>query len=298
MKRSYIKYFIALLIFGSNGVVSSNINLTSYEIVLLRALFGSILLFVIFWLGGGRPADFRPKKDVISVVLSGVFMAADWLFLFEAYVQIGVSMSVVINYCGPIIVVALSPILFREKITVKRMLSLIAAMSGAILISEQVVLGSMNMWGLLCAALSALSYSGMIIFNKRSEDITGLANSMLQLLAALVTIAIFVGIKHGYYIHIEAGDWLPVLWLGLVNTGISCWLFFSSIGKLPVQTVAICGYIEPLAGVLLAVIVLGERMSLIQIFGAFLIIGGAVYGECCRLSPEKNLGRISPDGKS
>lgn len=48
MKSSYYKYFAALLLFGSNGIVASNINLPSYEIVLLRLLLGSLFLITVF----------------------------------------------------------------------------------------------------------------------------------------------------------------------------------------------------------------------------------------------------------
>ena len=70
-----------------------------------------------------------------------------------------------------------------------------------------------------------------------------------------------------------------MLILGLFNTGIGCYFYFSSIGKLPVQTVAICGYLEPLSAVVFSVIVLHETMLPIQILGAALIIGGAVSSE-------------------
>lgn len=279
MKQSYIKYFIALILFGSNGIVANAIDLPSYKIVFMRALFGCALLFVVFWFKGGRLCEFKPAKDVIVVALSGAAMAADWLFLFEAYVQIGVSLAVILNYCGPIIVVALSPVLFHERITPGRMISLIAAMSGAILISVQVISGSLNVWGICCGILSAFSYAGMVMFNKKSNNIKGINNAMIQLMAALATVTIFAAMNHGLYIHVEAGDWFPVLWLGFVNTGVSCWLYFSSMGKLPVQTVAVCGYMEPLAAVLLAVVILGELMSPLQVLGGLLIFGGAVYGE-------------------
>ena len=54
---------------------------------------------------------------------------------------------------------------------------------------------------------------------------------------------------------------------------------FSAIGDLPAQSVAICGYLEPLFAVLLSVLILHETMTPLQAAGAFLIIGGAVFGE-------------------
>ena len=53
MKSAYLKYVLALLLFGSNGVVASHISLTSYEIVLLRTGIGSALLVLLFCLRGG-----------------------------------------------------------------------------------------------------------------------------------------------------------------------------------------------------------------------------------------------------
>ena len=64
-----------------------------------------------------------------------------------------------------------------------------------------------------------------------------------------------------------------------MNTGIGCYLYFSSIGRLPVQTVAICGYLDPLSAVLFSVLILRETMSPWQMAGAALVLGGAVLAE-------------------
>ncbi len=50
MKKAYVKYISGLLLFGSNGIVASFIGLDSYEIVLLRTLIGSIILFAFLYI--------------------------------------------------------------------------------------------------------------------------------------------------------------------------------------------------------------------------------------------------------
>lgn len=279
MKQAYFKYILALLLFGSNGVVASYIGLTSYEIVLLRSLLGSILLIVVFFFTGHKLTVLQHKKDFCYIALSGIAMGADWLLLFEAFAQIGVSLGMLINYCGPVIVVALSPFLFKERISPQKLTSLITALIGVFLISGQAATEGANFWGLLCAGLSAVSYAAMVIFNKKSKQVTGMENSTLQLFFAFVTVSIFIGFKQCFYIEIATEDWLPILWIGLLNTGISCYLYFSSIGRLPVQTVAICGYLEPLSAVALAAVLLQESMTVTQLFGTTMIIGGSVFGE-------------------
>ena len=283
--KSYLKYFIALLLFGSNGIVASSISLTSYEIVLLRTFIGSLLLILIFLLTRQKFTFYKNKKHLICLIVSGMAMGTSWIFLFEAYAQIGVSIASLAYYCGPVIVMALSPIIFKERLTVQKILCFIAVLIGISLINIQAVSDGKTVFGLFCGGMSAVMYAVMVIFNKKAESMTGLENSTLQLFVSFITVAIFVGIKQGFNIHIPKTDIIPILVLGLVNTGIGCYFYFSSIGKLPVQTVAVCGYLEPLSAVIFSVVFLHEDMSFTKILGAVFIIGGAVISELKKQSP-------------
>ena len=277
-RHDYFKYLSALLLFGSNGVVASSIRLTSVEIVLLRSVLGCILLTVLFFAGGNRLTLRENRRDVLFVALSGIAMAADWLFLFEAYAQIGVSLGMLINYTGPAIVIALSPALLREKITPQKLVALVCALTGACLISGQAVISGLSLWGMLCAVLSAFSYAVMVLANKKARSITGMKNTALQLFFCAATVVLFCLFRSTRF-TVAKEDWLPILWLGFVNTGLGCYLYFSSIGGIPAQSVAVCGYIEPLSAVLLSALILHESLSGIQLLGAALIIGGALFGE-------------------
>lgn len=279
MKTSYLKYIFALLLFGSNGIVASLIHLSSYEIVLLRTLIGSLLLIAIFFIAREKLTFYKYKTQSIFLAVSGIAMGTSWIFLYEAYDEIGVSLASLAYYCGPVIVMILSPFLFGEKLTRIKVCSFLVVLVGIFLVNGTAFENGVSIWGLACGLLSAVCYSLMVMFNKKAKDITGLENSMLQLFVAFLTVAIFVGIKQGYRMEIDTQSIIPILVLGLLNTGIGCYFYFSSIGKLPVQTVAICGYLEPLSAVLFSVIFLKETMLPIQIIGAVLIIGGAMLGE-------------------
>ena len=279
MKTSYLKYIFALLLFGSNGIVASLIHLSSYEIVLLRTLIGSLLLIAIFFIAREKLTFYKYKTQSIFLAVSGIAMGTSWIFLYEAYDEIGVSLASLAYYCGPVIVMILSPFLFGEKLTRIKVCSFLVVLVGIFLVNGTAFENGVSVWGLACGLLSAVCYSLMVMFNKKAKDITGLENSMLQLFVAFLTVAIFVGIKQGYRMEIDTQSIIPILVLGLLNTGIGCYFYFSSIGKLPVQTVAICGYLEPLSAVLFSVIFLKETMLPIQIIGAVLIIGGAILGE-------------------
>lgn len=105
---------------------------------------------------------------------------------------------------------------------------------------------------------------------------------MWQLITSFITVAVFLGLKQGFSVHIASGNLIPILLLGIVNTGIGCYFYFSSIGNLPVQTVAILGYLEPLSALFYLATFLGEALSSLQLIGAVLILGGASFGELFR----------------
>ncbi len=279
IKKAYYKYLFALLLFGSNGIVASHISLTSYEIVLLRTMIGSFLLFAIFLLTRGRFTFWHYKQQFLFLAMSGLAMGASWMFLYEAYRQIGVSIASLAYYCGPVIVMVLSPLLFREKLTWPKNIGFLVVIFGIVLVNLQVFQAGKTGWGLFCGGMSAVMYALMVIFNKKARDITGLENSTLQLVISFLTVAIFVGIRQGFVIRAFSGDVIWILILGLLNTGIGCYYYFSSIVLLPVQTVAVCGYLEPLSAVVLSAVILHEPMSMFQICGAVMVIGGAIIGE-------------------
>ncbi len=287
-KTAFIKYLTALLLFGLNGIVASNIPLGSCEIVFLRTLIGSILLIFIFLLGKGRFRIKKFKKDTMFIIMSGVAMGTSWMFLYEAYQQIGVSLSSLIYYCGPVIVMILSPLIFQEKLTAPKLLGFAAVLAGIFLVNGNAAVSS-NSWGLFCGAMSAIMYFFMVTLNKQAKHITGMENAVIQLVVSFLTVAVFMGINQGYsfIFSIPENAWGWILILGIINTGIGCYLYFSPLSKIPVQTVAVCGYLEPLSAVIFAALLLGERMSALQITGAACIIGGAMIGELVKTGTAK-----------
>ena len=183
----------------------------------------------------------------------------------------------------------LSPILFKEKLTWVKIVGFISVLVGFFLVNNQALETGKSVWGLFCGIMSAVLYALMVISNKKATDIKGLENSTLQLFISFLAVAIFVGLKQGFKISIATSDIVPILILGLLNTGIGCYFYFSSINSLPVQTVATCGYIEPLSAVLFSVILLNETMLPVQIIGVVLILGGAIFGEIIQVGKKRTV---------
>lgn len=282
MKNAYFKYITALILFGLNGIVASHISLSSYEIVFTRTLIGSLFLMVIFIFSKQKWKFWRNKKHFVYIIISGVAMGANFMFLFEAYVTIGVSIATLAYSCGPVIVMILSPVIFKEKLTAIKLFGFLTVVLGMFCVNGQSIAQGNVSWGLIFAIMAALMYAFMVIFNKKAAKIIGLENPMWQLIISFMTVAVFVGLKQGFSISNIEESLVPILILGIVNTGIGCYFYFSSIGNLSGQSVAICGYLEPLSALIFSAALLGENLHFVQMVGAVLILGGATFGELFR----------------
>jgi drug/metabolite transporter (DMT)-like permease len=284
VKVAYAKYLLSLLLFGMNGIVAARIALSSYETVFWRTLIGSVMLLVILVASGKGFAFLKPCRSLAFLVAGGMSMGVSWVFLYEAYQQVGVSVSTLEYYFGPVLMMLLSPLLFRERLTWVKVAGFGVVLVGLFLVNGGSLAQGGSVWGLVCGGLAAVGLAGQVICNKKAEGITGLANATGQLVVGFLTVALFTVVKTGFAIAVPVADWAPMLVLGLVNTGAGCYFYYSSIGRLPIQSVAICGYLEPLSAVVFSVLLLHETMTVPMLLGGALILGGAAFGETVKRS--------------
>lgn len=279
MKCSYLKFIVSLILFGSNGIIAARITLPSDAIVLLRTFIGSALLIAVFVVSHRPLASLRSRRDVLFLAASGAAMGASWIFLYEAYRLVGVGVSSLAYYCAPVMVMALSPLLFKERLTVPKIVGFGVVLAGAVLVNAQMLDGGGSAWGMFCGWMSAVMHAAMVVFSKKADRLDGVVSSALQLVVSFLLVLAFMACRGDLGFHVLPEEWGWIVALGLVNTGLGCYLYFSSFGELSTQTVAVLGYLEPLSAVLLAALVLHEALSPSQILGAALILGGALFAE-------------------
>ena len=277
--KSLIFFIASMVIFGTNGLIVANISLGSAEIVLMRTFLGSLFLLAVVIVK--RSFSFADlKADLIPATIGGAALGLNWVLLFSAYRSAGVGLSTLTYYCGPIIVLALSPVLFREKLTWNKLLAIAAVAVGMFCITGDIEPGSDVQTGILFGGGAALLYASLIVANKRVKRLSGLNCAMYELIVAFFVVLIYLLASNVKLPVIPAAeDIVWVLAIGLVNTGLAYYLYFSSLQKLPGQTVALVCYIDPLTALLVSGAFLGEKLLGVQIAGAVLILGGACLGE-------------------
>ena len=271
----------SMAIFGTLGLFVRNIPVSSGELALYRAALATVLIAGFLIITKQRIPFSKIRKEVPLLLVSGVAMGINWILLFEAYKYTTVSVATLSYYFAPVIVTVVCPLLFKEKLTGKQILCFIMSTLGLVMITGiGRAGGGRDFVGILFGLGAAVFYSTVVLLNKFIKNVDGIHRTFLQFLAAVVVLIPYVMMTSGVTLgKLNGIGWVNLLIVGIVHTGVTYCMYFSSLKELPGQKAAILSYIDPLGAVLISVAVLGEPMTLWQAIGGLLILGFTLWNE-------------------
>jgi drug/metabolite transporter (DMT)-like permease len=278
------KFFliVSMIVFGTIGLFVKYIPLSSGEIALYRAIL-AIVLLGIFLLITKQKIDIKTiKKDLLLLLISGMAMGINWILLFEAYNYTSVSVATLSYYFAPVLVMVVSPILFKEKLSILQIICFVGSTIGLVLLTGISDLNgnSSNLKGIIFGILAAIFYATVIIFNKFIKGVSGVNRTFLQFVSSIIVLLPYVLLTSGINVlKLEGVSFIYLLIIGIMHTGICYCMYFSSVKELRGQEVAIFSYIDPLVAVIVSLIFLKETMGVFQIIGGILILGFSVLNE-------------------
>ena len=271
---------VAMFIFGTLAPFVRNINVSSGELALYRAVLAALLVGGYLLVTKQKLSLRSIKKELFLLLLSGVAMGINWIFLFEAYKYTTVSVATLSYYFAPVIVMVVCPLIFKEKLTGKQILCFAMATAGLVLITGTAGGGKQDLLGIAFGLAAAAFYATVMLLNKFIKGVTGLHRTFIQFLSAIVVLVPYVACTSGFTLGGLSGTgWTNLLIVGLVHTGITYCMYFTALKELPGQKVAILSYIDPLVAVLVSVVLLNEGMTLLQMIGGVLILGFTLWSE-------------------
>ena len=273
--KSLLLLLGSMAIFGAIGLVRRLIPLPSSVIAMARGLIGGAATYLYFRARGGRLSLRALGGEGKWLLLTGALLGFNWILLFEAYRYTSVAIATLCYYMAPILVVLVSPILFRERITVKKAVCVAVALVGMLLVSGVLRGGGVqDVRGVLFGLAAAVLYASIVLTNKKLTRTDGLSRTILQLLTAGVVLIPYVLLTENVTALEWSGGTIPMLLVaGLVFTALTYTMYFTAIPGLRAQTVALGSYIDPVVAVLISALFLHEPMSAAEWIGAVLILG-------------------------
>ena len=280
MKRARMMLVTSMVIFGTIGLFKRFVPVTSGELALYRAVLAAVLLVGVLLVTRQKIPFKAIGKQIPLLLLSGAAMGVNWILLFEAYDHTSVALGTISYYFAPVIVTLLCPLLFRERLTAKQILCFLISTAGLVIITfaaEQggEVEGRNDLVGILFGLGAAVFYATVILLNKFIKEVEGLHRTLLQFLAAIVTLTPYVALTSG----VTLGGMDATGWACLLIVGLAYVLYFPSIKELPGQKAAILSYIDPLVAVIVSVLILREPMNAWQWVGGAMILGATLWNE-------------------
>ncbi len=286
LKSPRLMLVASMTIFGTLGPFVRNISVSSGELALYRAILAALLIAIFLIVTKQKIPFANIKKEVPLLLASGVAMGINWILLFQAYKYTTVSAATLSYYFAPVIVTIVCPILFHEKLTKKQIICFIMSTFGLVMITGiSDIGGGSDFIGILFGLGAAVFYATVILINKFIKKVEGIHRTFLQFISAIIILIPYVLSTSGITLgNLNSIGWVNLLIVGLIHTGITYCMYFSSLKELPGQKAAILSYIDPLVAVIISVTILGETMTLWQIIGGVLILGFTLWNE---ITPKK-----------
>jgi len=269
----------AMAIFGTVGIFVRHIPLPSATVAFCRGVLGLVFLLALMAVTGKKPEFQSVRKNLWVLLLSGGAMGLNWILLFESYRYTTVATATICYYLAPVFLVLASPLL-GERLTGKKLALLGVALVGMVFVSGVLQGGVSGGKGIALAVGAAALYATVVFLNKKLDAVGAYDRTVVQLAAAAVVILPYVLATRGFSgFQMTGTDYILLLVVGIVHTGIAYWLYFGSVKHLQSQTVALFSYLDPVIAILLSALLLKEPLGWQGVLGAVLILGSALYSE-------------------
>ena len=281
-RTARIKVILSMAIFGTIGIFRHYMPFPSGFLAMTRGIVGAAFLALFCMIG--------TKKEKVSVTgsarwlipLTGIMIGFNWILLFEAYRYTTVATATLCYYTQPILVMLAAPFTVHEKLSRKKIICVLLAILGIILISGLTTgdSGNTQTIGVFLGLGAAVLYAASILLNKKLCEVPAETRTIRELLSAGVILIPYVLLtERDMTLPTGAIPWILLVVVCIVHTSLPYFLYFSAMKILPAQSVAIMSYIDPILAVVLSLLILHEPMTLLQAIGSVLLLGAMVISE-------------------
>lgn len=283
ISRAKASLTFSMLVFGTIGIFVRYISLPSSVIAMVRGIIGTVFLLIVIFKRGPGIAWQDIRRNLFYLCLSGAFIGINWILLFESYHYTTVATATLCYYMAPVFVTIAAPIVFKERLTQKKVFCISVALAGMILVSgvwNVNITGNGELRGIFYGIGAAVFYASVILLNKKIRDISPYDKTMMQLATASIVLLPYTFLTENLSVMILTPQTLLMLAVvGILHTGISYTLYFGSMKYLEAQTIAIFSFIDPIVAILLSALFLKEPLGIAEIVGAIMVLGAAFISE-------------------
>lgn len=272
-RKSLISLHIAVMLFGLSAVLGQFVTAPAVIVAGGRVICSVLLLFLLS-IAGRASLKLKSRKDYGIAVFAGTILAVHWTTFFQAIQSSSVAIGTITFSTFPLFLTFLEPLLFREKLKVKSVLSAAVLLLGVFITIPEFSMENQITIGIIWGMVSSLSYAVLSLANRYLSRSYAARTVCLyeQGTAAVVLLPAMFLVKT---------SWTPQNILGIAAIGFICTAFAHSLyvaaqRKVKAQTAGIISGMETVYGIVYALLFLGEVPGIRELIGGTVILGVAL----------------------
>jgi drug/metabolite transporter (DMT)-like permease len=263
----------AVLLAGCAGLFAKLLTVSAAQLTAGRTVFGSVAL-LLFALATKKSLRLATLKDTFALALSGAILALHWFSFFHSIQVSTVAIGLLSFSTFPLFTTFLEPLVFGERIRREDMVTAFVVTVGLALVTPSLDFSNHLTQGVLWGILSALAYAVLALLSRQytARYPSACVSFYQQAVAALCIVPFALQAQN----PIAGTDWLYLIVLGVVFTALGQGLVVASLKHLNAQTTSVVFGLEPVYGIALAWLLIGETPALRTALGGVLICGAVV----------------------
>lgn len=272
MHRNTLILHFTVLIWGFTGVLGELISVSALYLVWYRVGIAAVALLIYFWCI--RKPFAVPLKKMLRFSLVGMIVGLHWVFFFHSIKISTVSVTLVTLSSVTLFTAILEPLINRKKISLSDIGIGFVIIIGIYFIFK---FEFQYFWGIFFGLICALLASIFSILNAKmvkSDDATVIA--FYEMIGAFIGVSLILGYTGDFNEQMLLGtaDLLYLLLLGIFCTAFAYVLGVAVMRELSAFTLALTVNLEPIYGIILALLIFGEKeaMSVGFYMGAVIVL--------------------------
>ena len=257
---------------GYSGVQLLNSNLSIANMLFWRFLVAAVFTFTILLFKSKN--IFQPIVENLKIIFYGIaFYGTSSITYFIGSSYIGTGLTMVVFFIYPAIVMLFNWILYQKRINKTYYLAFSMIIIGIFLLAELHEL-RLDFLGIGFGILSAIFYACYVVVSKKS-NVSPLTSTLMVLIGCSI-ICLIVAYFEASFVVPARGNWLSIIFMAIICTALPILLLLKGLQYISSEKAAIVSVLEPVFVLLTGIILLGETVSIIQIFGTVILLSGAV----------------------
>lgn len=280
-QRSLIQLHCSVLLFGGTALFSHLLPWSALDITMFRTAIAALALMVIIKFQGDA-LKLNNAKDYLVAIALGVIVGLHWVTYFLAMQLSNVAIGMLSFFCYPVITVFLEPLFNKSKAHVRDIIAAFAVFVGVFLLIPEFSVTNDTTLGIIIGVFSGFLFALRNVLHKRwFSHYKGTQAMFYQTLVVAIMLAPFVDSNplemSPLLVDGKLGELGLLLLLSVVFTAAPHAFLANCFKNLSAKTAGLISCLQPLYGVVLAALILGQWPDMMIYIGGTLIVAAAVF---------------------